>query len=90
VYIKTCRVKFRTSENIQNFDKFINYSNKLTSAEKSSQKYILVPGFGANSGIKESHLSDLLCDICKNLTIKPTEFIEDIEWLLDEGVLKRY
>lgn len=67
-----------------------NYSNKLTSAEKSSQKYILVPGFGANSGIKESHLSDLLCDICKNLTIKPTEFIEDIEWLLDEGVLKRY
>ena len=67
-----------------------NYASILTLSEKSSQKYILVPGYGANMGIKESHLSDLCCDICKHINIKTSEFIEDIEWLLDEGVIKRF
>lgn len=67
-----------------------NYASILTLSEKSSQKYILVPGYGANMGIKESYLSDLCCDICKHINIKTSEFIEDIEWLLDEGVIKRF
>lgn len=67
-----------------------NSSSRLTSTEKSSQKFILIPGFGADFGIRESLLSNLVCDICKNTNIQSTEFIEDIEWLLDEGVFKRY
>lgn len=67
-----------------------NYSCSITQAEKSSQKYLLVPGNGANKGIKESKLAELAFDLCKDINITPTEFIEDIEWLLDEGVVKRF
>jgi hypothetical protein len=50
----------------------------------------LVSGYGANMGIKESELAELACKLCTHIDIRPTEFIEDIEWLLDEGVLKRF
>lgn len=67
-----------------------NHSSKLSTQDKSSQKYLITPGYGANFGIKESKLSSICCNICKTLNITPTDFITDIEWLLDEGVLKRY
>lgn len=67
-----------------------NHSYSITSVEKSSQKYILVSGYGANMGIKESELAELACKLCTHIDIRPTELIEDIEWLLDEGVLKRF
>lgn len=67
-----------------------NHSSKLSTQDKSSQKYLITPGYGANFGIKESELSSICCSICKALNITPTDFITDIEWLLDEGVLKRY
>jgi len=68
----------------------VNHSYTITQTEKSSQKYLLVPGNGANKGIKESRLAELAFDLCKDINITPTEFIEDIEWLLDEGVIKRF
>lgn len=67
-----------------------NHSSKLSPQDKSSQKYLITPGYGADFGIKESELSSICCSICKALNITPTDFITDIEWLLDEGVLKRY
>lgn len=67
-----------------------NYSSKLSTDNKSSQKYLIIPGYGANIGIKESELSRLSCIICKAFPITLTDFITDIEWLLDEKVIQRY
>lgn len=66
-----------------------NNARSINQAEKTSQKYLLIPGNGANMGIQESYLSQLVSTSCKQTTLTITEFIEDIEWLLDEGVLKR-
>jgi hypothetical protein len=66
-----------------------NHSYKLTEAQRISQKYILVPGFGENVGLLDSELTKLLDDICKQLKITTAEYSADIEWLLDEGVIKR-
>ena len=66
-----------------------NNLNKVTQVEKLSQKYLFAPGFGSNMAIKESELIQLVCGICKQNVITASEFIQDIEWLLDEGVLKR-
>ncbi|MDO7440343.1 hypothetical protein Q5X54_08630 [Acinetobacter baumannii] len=82
--------KLPTARRILILDIAANNSYPVTSSERSSQKYILVPGYGVNIGIKESELSELACNICKNIVIGPTEFIEDIEWLLDEGVFQRF
>lgn len=67
-----------------------NNASTITDEQRNSHKYLLVPGYGANYGILESNLTRLVCSICKQITITPHDFIADIEWLLDEGVLKRH
>lgn len=66
-----------------------NNSSKISDEQKNSQKYLLVPGFGANQGLLESHLTALVCSICKQINITAPIFSNDIEWLLDDGVFKR-
>lgn len=66
-----------------------NNLSPITLTEKLTQKYLFAPGFGENMGIRESKLTQLVCNICKQTTITANEFIQDIEWLLDEGVFKR-
>ncbi|MNG04321.1 hypothetical protein D3C84_874450 [compost metagenome] len=66
-----------------------NNSSKISDEQKNSQKYLLVPGFGANQGLLESHLTSLVCSICKQINITAPIFSNDIEWLLDDGVFKR-
>ncbi|MDC9597825.1 hypothetical protein [Xenorhabdus anantnagensis] len=63
--------------------------SKISDEERNSQKYLLVPGYGPNMAILESTLSKLVCDIIKAIRITPYDFSSDIEWLLDEGVMKR-
>ncbi|MDX7989211.1 hypothetical protein FE392_18170 [Xenorhabdus sp. 12] len=66
-----------------------NNAYKITDVQRNSLKYLLVPGYGANQGILESELTHLVCSICKQFLITAPTFSDDIEWLLDEGVLKR-
>ncbi|AHK17748.1 hypothetical protein [Thalassolituus oleivorans] len=66
-----------------------NNASIISDKEKSSSKYLLVPGYGSNYGILDSHLSTLVCNECKQLVISVPEFSSDIEWLLDQGVFKR-
>ena len=66
-----------------------NYASTVSDEQRKSMKYLLVPGYGANYGIIESELTNLVCSICKQITISAPVFASDIEWLLDEGVFKR-
>lgn len=66
-----------------------NYASTVSNEQRKSMKYLLVPGYGANYGIIESELTNLVCSICKQITISAPVFASDIEWLLDEGVFKR-
>jgi len=66
-----------------------NYASTISDEQRKSMKYLLVPGYGANYGIIESELTNLVCSICKQITISAPVFASDIEWLLDEGVFKR-
>ncbi len=66
-----------------------NNSYEITDSQRSSLKYLLVPGYGANQAILESELSHLVCSLCKQFSITAPTFSNDIEWLLDEGVFKR-
>ncbi|WP_299221891.1 hypothetical protein [uncultured Psychrobacter sp.] len=66
-----------------------NYASTISNEQRKSMKYLLVPGYGANYGIIESELTNLVCSICKQITISAPVFASDIEWLLDEGVFKR-
>jgi hypothetical protein len=64
-------------------------AKKITDEERCSAKYLLIPGYGANMGILESELSELVCSIVKTIQISPVDFTRDIEWLLDQGSIKR-
>lgn len=64
-------------------------ARKVTDEERNSQKFLLIPGYGSNIGILESELSKEVCGIAKAIKITPFDFASDIEWLLDEGVMKR-
>ncbi|WP_201630016.1 hypothetical protein [Psychrobacter maritimus] len=66
-----------------------NYASTISNEQRKSMKYLLVPGYGANYGIMESELTNLVCSMCKQITISAPVFASDIEWLLDEGVFKR-
>jgi hypothetical protein len=66
-----------------------NHASKISDTQRNSQKYLLVPGYGANYGILESELTKLVCSECKQFSITAPIFANDIEWLLDEGVIKR-
>ncbi|HHQ4700263.1 TPA: hypothetical protein ACSP2Q_002953, partial [Aeromonas veronii] len=66
-----------------------NNAYKITDLDKKSQKYLLVPGYGNNYGLLESELTSKACSICKQISITAPVFVTDIEWLLDEGVIKR-
>lgn len=66
-----------------------NYASTISDEQRRSMRYLLVPGYGANYGIIESELTNLVCSICKQITISAPEFASDIEWLIDEGVFKR-
>ena len=66
-----------------------NNSTAISDQDRNSLKYLLVPGYGANHGILESELTRVTCSVCKQIKISATDFTEDIEWLLDEGVFKR-
>jgi len=62
---------------------------KITDAERKSSKYILVPGYGQNMGVLESQLTKIFCHTMKYKEVSLTEFTSDIEWLLDEKVIRR-
>uniref|UniRef100_UPI004048A16D hypothetical protein n=1 Tax=Cyanobium sp. TaxID=2164130 RepID=UPI004048A16D len=64
-------------------------SQKLTDEERNTQKFLLIPGYGSNIGILESELSKAVCETAKAIHITPYDFASDVEWLLDEGVMKR-
>lgn len=66
-----------------------NYASTISDEQRKSMKYLLVPGYGENYGIIESELTNLVCSICKQITISAPVFASDVEWLLDEGVFKR-
>lgn len=62
---------------------------KINDSERKTGKFLLVPGCGANFAILESELSRLITKNLKYRVISAHEFVTDIEWLLDEGVMKR-
>ncbi len=62
---------------------------KINDSERKTGKFLLVPGCGANFAILESELSKLVTNNLKYRVISAHEFVTDIEWLLDEGVMKR-
>ncbi|HHA1789819.1 TPA: hypothetical protein ACOEBP_004916 [Enterobacter ludwigii] len=64
-------------------------SKKITDDERRSLKYLLVPGYGENMGMLESDLSKTVSDIMTYQQITLTQFTTDLEWLLDEKVVKR-
>lgn len=64
-------------------------ARKITNQEKNTQKFLLIPGYGSNIGILESELSKTVCETAKAIHLTPFDFASDIEWLLDEGVMKR-
>lgn len=64
-------------------------ARKITDEERNTQKFLLIPGYGSNIGILESELSKAVCEKAKAIQITPFDFASDIEWLLDEGVMKR-
>lgn len=64
-------------------------AKKITDEERNSAKFLLIPGYGANKGILESELSELICSMVKAIQISPVDFSRDIEWLLDQGSIKR-
>ena len=66
-----------------------NHASTISDEQRKSMKFLLVPGYGANYGIIESELTNLVCSICKQIAISAPVFASDIEWLLDEGVFKR-
>lgn len=67
-----------------------NNASAISEEQRKSMKYILVPGYGKNHGILESDLTAIVCSTCKQIKIDASTFISDIEWLLDEGVIKRH
>ncbi|XOV81274.1 MAG: hypothetical protein ACFHVJ_10065 [Aestuariibacter sp.] len=64
-------------------------ASSISDGQRLTQKYLLVPGYGRNFGILESELSKQFYDTCINHAPSAPTFSEDIEWLLDEGVMKR-
>jgi hypothetical protein len=66
-----------------------NHAAVISEEQRKSMKYLLVPGYGKNFGIQESNLTALVCAICKQIKVDASTFVNDIEWLLDEGVVKR-
>ncbi|GHA19670.1 hypothetical protein [Oceanisphaera arctica] len=81
--------RYNISRRLLILDIAANYASKITDSQRKSQKYLLVPGYGANYGILESELTTLACSMCKQFNITAPTFSSDIEWLLDEGVFKR-
>lgn len=70
-------------------DVAVNNGYVITDKQRNSLKYLLVPGYGPNYGILESELSELFYDICKQHIPSAPTFSKDIEWLIDEGVMRR-
>ncbi len=66
-----------------------NHAEKISDEQRKTQKYLLVPGRGANMAILESELSKLTLDELAQKKPDAPTFAQDIEWLLDEGVLQR-
>lgn len=64
-------------------------SRKITDDERRTLKYLLVPGYGENMGMLESDLSKTISNIMIYEQITLTQFTTDLEWLLDEKVVKR-
>ena len=67
-----------------------NHVSSITEDQRRSQKYLLIPGFGPNHGVLESALTEMVCENCKQIAISAPIFAGDIEWLLDEGVVRRH
>jgi len=61
----------------------------ITAHERKSGKFILLPGFGAGYGLLGSTLATLACEKAKFITITPTQYEEDLEWLIEEKVISR-
>ncbi len=70
-------------------DVAVNNASTISDSERCSQKYLILPGYGRNYGILESELTESFYLICKQHLPSAPTFSKDIEWLLDEGVIKR-
>lgn len=77
------------SRRLLTLDLAANHAEKISDEQRKTQKYLLVPGRGANMAILESELSKLTLDELAQKKPDAPTFSEDIEWLLDEGVLQR-
>ena len=64
-------------------------AKKITEKEKDVKNILLVPGYGSEVGILESKLSKAVCQALRGIVLTPFDFTSDIEWLLEEGVMKR-
>lgn len=87
--LKISKERTHVARRLLILDVAANNAVTISDEQRKSLKYLLVPGYGKNYGILESELTNLVCSTCKQLSISATDFISDIEWLLDEGVLKR-
>lgn len=67
----------------------VNNAYSITDNQRNSQKYLLIPGYGHNFGVLESDLTEKFYGICKQHIPSAPIFQRDIEWLLDEGVVRR-
>lgn len=65
------------------------YSVQITDDERYTEKFLLIPGYGVNQAILESELCKRVCEAIKAINVSAVDFSEDIEWLLDERVIKR-
>ncbi|TPV55764.1 hypothetical protein FJ444_16740 [Aestuariibacter sp. GS-14] len=70
-------------------DVAVNNASTISDSQRYSQKYLILPGYGRNYGVLESELSEAFYQICKQHVPSAPTFSKDIEWLLDEGVVKR-
>lgn len=70
-------------------DVAVNNAKTISDSQRCSQKYLILPGYGRNYGILESELTEAFYQVCKQHLPSAPTFSKDIEWLLDEGVIKR-
>lgn len=87
--INVCEDRLEITRRLLLLDLAAINAEKITESERKSSKYILILGYGQNMGVLESQLSKLICETMKYKDISPVEFTSDIEWLLDEKVIKR-
>lgn len=64
-------------------------SINIVDKERAPKNSLFIPGYGPNVAILQSELAKLVCNAAKQIEISAFDFESDIEWLLNEGVIKR-